>query len=64
VNLSLSKGFSLVQGVRLDVRIEAFNAFNRVNYSNPNTNINSPDFGRLLSSTGERTAQLGARLSF
>jgi hypothetical protein len=46
------------------VRMDAFNAFNHVNFSNPNTNITSPDFGRLLSSTGARTAQIGARLSF
>jgi len=54
----------LSQTVRLDVRMDAFNAFNRVNYNNPNTNITSPDFGRLLTSMSPRTAQLGARLSF
>jgi hypothetical protein len=64
VNLSITKGFRMTETVRLDVRMDAFNAFNRVNYSNPNTNIRSPDFGRILSSTGARTAQLGARLSF
>ena len=69
VNLSVTKGFRLSQTVRLDVRMDAFNAFNRINYANPNTNITSPDFGRILTSTsalsgGPRTAQLGARLSF
>jgi hypothetical protein len=69
VNLSVTKGFRLSQTVRLDVRMDAFNAFNRMNYANPNTNITSPDFGRILTSTsalsgGPRTAQLGARLSF
>jgi len=64
VNLSVTKGFRLSQTVRLDVRMDAFNAFNRVNYNNPNTNITSPDFGRLLTSMSPRTAQLGARLSF
>ena len=64
VNLSITKGFRMTERVRLDVRMDAFNAFNRVNYNNPNTNIRSPDFGRLLSSAGARTAQLGARLSF
>ena len=64
MNLSVTKGFRLSQTVRLDLRMDAFNAFNRVNYSNPNTNITSPDFGRILTSTGARTAQLGARLSF
>jgi hypothetical protein len=64
VNLSITKGFMVTSTVRLDVRMDAFNAFNHVNYSNPNTNITSPDFGRILSSAGPRTAQLGARLSF
>jgi len=64
VNASLSKGFVLTGRMRLDVRLDAFNALNRVNYNNPNTNITSPDFGRLLSSQPPRTAQLGARLSF
>jgi hypothetical protein len=64
VNASLSKGFVLSGRMRLDVRLDAFNALNRVNYNNPNTNITSPDFGRLLSSQPPRTAQLGARLSF
>ena len=64
VNLSITKGFRFTQTVRLDVRLDAFNAFNRINYNNPNTNITSPDFGRLLTSQPARTAQLGARLSF
>ena len=64
VNASLVKGFRLTDQVRLDVRLDAFNALNRVNYNNPNTNITSPDFGRILGSQQPRTAQLGARLSF
>jgi hypothetical protein len=64
VNASLVKGFRLRNDMRLEVRMDAFNAFNRVNYNNPNTNITSPDFGRLLGSQSPRTAQLGARLSF
>jgi hypothetical protein len=64
VNASLVKGFRLRDQMRLDVRLDAFNALNRVNYNNPNTNISSPDFGRLLSAQQPRTAQIGARLSF
>jgi hypothetical protein len=64
VNASLGKTFPLTATVRMEVRIDAFNALNQVNYSNPNTNIASPDFGKILTSTGPRTAQLGARLFF
>jgi hypothetical protein len=64
VNLSLTKGFTVTRNVRLDVRMDAFNAFNHVNYNNPTTSIASPDFGRILGSGDARTAQIGARLSF
>ena len=64
VNLSLTKGFTVTRTVRLDVRLDAFNAFNHVNYNNPTTSIASPDFGRILGSATPRTAQIGARLSF
>jgi hypothetical protein len=50
--------------MRVDVRLDAFNAFNHVNYNNPTTSIASPDFGRILGSGDARTAQIGARLSF
>jgi hypothetical protein len=64
VNASLAKAVRLTSTVRLDVRLDAFNALNRVNYGSPNTTITSPDFGKLLTSTGPRTAQLSGRLSF
>jgi hypothetical protein len=64
LNASLGKGFRLTPTVRLDVRFDAFNALNHVNYGNPNTTITSPDFGKLLTAPGSRTAQLSGRLSF
>ena len=64
MNASLAKGLRLTPTVRLDVRLDAFNALNHVNYGSPNTTITSPDFGKLLTSTGARTAQLSGRLSF
>jgi hypothetical protein len=64
VNASFGKVFSLRESLRLEVRLDAFNAFNHVNYNNPNTNITSPDFGKILTAVGPRTAQLSARLSF
>jgi len=64
VNASLGKVFTITEAVKLELRLDAFNAFNHVNYSNPNTNITSPDFGKILTTTGQRTAQIAARLSF
>ena len=64
VNTSLGKVLSFSESVKLEIRLDAFNSFNHVNYSNPNTNITSPDFGKILTTAGPRTAQLAARLSF
>ncbi len=64
LNASIGKGVRLSEGARLDVRLDAFNATNRLNFNNPNLNVTSPDFGKLLTSAGARTAQLSARLSF
>ena len=64
VNASLGKSVRLTPKVRVDVHLDAFNLLNHVNYGNPNTTITSPDFGRLLTAVGPRTAQLSGRLSF
>ena len=64
MNLSLTKGFTVTRTMRVDLRIDAFNAFNHVNYNNPNTSIVSPDFGRILGSATPRTAQIGAGSAF
>jgi hypothetical protein len=47
----------------LDFRWEAFNAFNRSVFGTGDTNINSPNFGRVLTTTNEpRRMQLGLKL--
>lgn len=46
VDLALSKSFFMPwQGQQLDVRIEAFNAFNEVQFTFPDTNIGNATFG-------------------
>jgi hypothetical protein len=75
VDLTLAKNFRITEAAKLQLRADFFNALNHVNYSNPNTNFTSPDFGRItsaggasgifqLTSGGARTGQLGVRLSF
>lgn len=44
-DLSLMKKFQVREGMRLEFRTEFFNAFNTPQFDNPNTNINSPQFG-------------------
>ncbi len=53
------------RGMNLELRIEAFNAFNRVNLGVPNLNIASATFGRIGSTaTDAREFQFGVKLSF
>jgi hypothetical protein len=64
VNLSLVKTLSFTEAMRLEIRADAFNLFNHVNYNNPNATSTSPIFGTLTSDAGPRTGQLGARFVF
>ncbi|HYR83614.1 MAG TPA: TonB-dependent receptor [Terriglobia bacterium] len=64
VDLSLAKNFRLTESMRLQVRVDAFNALNHVNFNNPNPSILSPEFGRITTSASPRAAQIGARLAF
>jgi hypothetical protein len=64
LNLTIAKNFGLGGGTRLQVRADAFNALNHRNLSNPIVNMNSADFGRIVSAGTPRTMQIGGRLSF
>jgi hypothetical protein len=60
---------SLVKRLRFDrltadVRAEAFNLFNTVNYGNPNTSYPSASFGAITSAGDPRIVQLALRLGF
>lgn len=63
VDLTMAKNITMRE-VRLQIRADMFNAFNRVNYSGPDTNILSAFFGQIRSAGSPRTIQLGARLTF
>lgn len=65
VDLSLVKFIPFSEQFRGELRIEAFNVFNWVNYANPNSNISGANFGRIeRASTGPRVIQLGFKLNF
>jgi hypothetical protein len=63
VDLGLYRDFRL-GGAILQLRIEATNAFNIVNWNNPNGNIRNSNFGRITTARGMREVQLGAKISF
>jgi outer membrane receptor protein involved in Fe transport len=63
-SLALMKKFHFTERTFLQLRAEAFNFLNHNNLNNPNTAMNSSDFGRIVSRSGNRVIQLGARFVF
>lgn len=66
-NASLLKNtyFGAEGRFRLQLRVEFYNIFNRHSFSNPNTNLGSPDFGYVTSvSSTPRNGQFGARFEW
>ena len=64
MSLSLSKRFSLTSRINTEVRIDAFNALNRVNLDNPNMDLSNTNFGKSTAQLNTRAIQLGARVRF
>ena len=63
LDLSLFKVVKLSSGLRLQARIEAFNALNRVQFGSPNTSVTSTSFGVVTSQANTpRQLQLGVKL--
>jgi hypothetical protein len=61
-NISIAKTFGAADGVRFDVRMEAFNMFNRVIWGAPNTNFSSAQFGQVTTIRGTpRQMQIGLK---
>jgi hypothetical protein len=67
-DLSLVKNVPVGGTVRVQIRAEIFNAFNNVNYGNPNAVFGSATFGRISATNttypNMRQIQLGAKLIF
>ena len=64
-NMGIHKNWMLAgERAKLQFRWEMFNAFNRVNFNNPNTNIQSGSFGLVTSSGAARSMLFGLRLDF
>jgi hypothetical protein len=62
-NVSLSKTFKIAERLHADLRMEAFNVFNRVVFGAPQANLNSATFGVISSqSNTPREMQAGPKL--
>ncbi|MBK6722365.1 MAG: TonB-dependent receptor [Acidobacteria bacterium] len=64
-DLNVLKRTRITETVNLELRGEVFNVFNNVNFDNPETNINSVNFGRITGIVGRpRLMQFAIRLNF
>ncbi|MDX2269559.1 MAG: TonB-dependent receptor [Bryobacter sp.] len=63
-DFNLAKYFSFTETQRVEVRFEAFNLFNTVNFNNPNTGFGGSSFGWITSARDPRIIQLAVRYQF
>jgi hypothetical protein len=64
VNLSLVKDTRISERATMQLRLETFNLFNRVNLDLPDIYFESPTFGRIQSAGSPRRIQIGAKFLF
>ncbi|HXB69072.1 MAG TPA: TonB-dependent receptor [Candidatus Acidoferrales bacterium] len=64
VDFSLGKNFNITEKLRLQYRLEMFNALNHTNLSGLIVEITNPRFGQLTGTAGARVMQMNAHLSW
>ena len=64
VSLGLYRNISINERWKIQIRGEAFHAINTPQWGNPNTDINSSNFGYITGAGGARSIQLGAKIVF
>ena len=70
VDATLSKAFGLPrmrvigEGAKLEFRANFYNLFNKLNLSNPQTDILNGHFGEAQNALGARVIEMQARFSF
>lgn len=64
-DLSIMRNFRFAGNKNLQLRLEAFNAFNQPVWGEPNTSVTSPNYGRTLSTRKSmRELQFGVKFAF
>ena len=61
---TLSEDLKLAERLAAQIRVDAFNAFNRVNLNNPVTDLSNSNFSRSTSTDAPRVFQAKIRLEF
>ena len=64
LDLALFKNFELTRGMRLQFRLESFNALNHTQFAGVSSNIASTNFGVITSARPARINQLGMKFLF
>jgi hypothetical protein len=64
MDLSLVKRFAVNERSAIDIRADAFNSFNTVNFGNPGTSFGSSTFGVISTAGNPRIMQLAVRYRF
>ena len=64
LDLNLIKRITITEGKEFEFRLTAENALNHANWNNPETSINSLDFGRITGASGNRLVTTSLRLNF
>jgi hypothetical protein len=64
VNLTLERHLMVCQRYDIDLRGEAFNAFNRANFSNPGATIGTTTAGVISSASAPRILQVALKVQF
>ncbi|MBV9436431.1 MAG: TonB-dependent receptor, partial [Acidobacteria bacterium] len=63
-DLAIEKDFRVDEHRFFELRLEAYNAFNHTQFGNPNSNVDSSNFGRIQTAGNPRLVQLGAKFYF
>jgi len=63
-NLSLHRSFKVTERGVLQFRVEMFNAFNQVNFSDPVNSMSNPNFGRIIGAGAPREIQLALKFNY
>lgn len=64
VDLALSRDIRITESKQLELRVEAFNAFNNVNLYLPNADLSVANFGKSTQAFEPRNVQISARFAF
>jgi len=64
VDFTLKKVTSITERINLELRLDTFNLFNRVNYQGVDTNLQDGNFAQSTSTYPARNMLLGGRLNF